>query len=275
MQKLLIFLLLLVSWVEAQRIVVLSPAINEIVFALGHGDEIVGNTTYCTYPKASLKIAKVGGYFSPSLERILALEPDVVIMQHNNYRLKAKLERLGIKTQVIQIDTLAHIKEAFIAIAKILDEQPLAQKFIQKINNALQSLKGITTNKRILFVFGHNTSLNSRIFVAGQNLYFNEIIEYSGNINALQSKRKGQPVLNAENIIATQPDIVVLLAHSMKEKHLSADDLIAPWKTLPIPAAKTNAIYIIDKKYASIPSDRLVLFIEDFRAILDEYASHH
>lgn len=257
----------------AERIIALSPSINEIIFALGSGEQIVGNTEYCTYPKASKKVQKVGGYFSPSLEKIVALHPTLVIMQQNNYKLSQKLGQLGIATKIVKIDTLKNIKRSIIEIGKLVKKEQKANEIIQEIDTSLQSLKNITANKKVLFVIGHNTSIAARVFVAGQNLYFDDIIKASGNINALQSERKGQPVLNAENIIATNPDIVILLAHSMKEKNLTRDDLINPWRQLPINASRTNSIYIIDKKYAGIPSNRLVYFINDFKNILQKHSA--
>lgn len=270
--KTLFFILFFVLTLESnEKIVALSPSINEIVFALGEGEKVVGNTTYCTYPQEAINITKVGGYFSPSLEKILALDPTIVIMQQNNYALAQKLQQLGVKTQVVKIDTLENIKISILQIGKTLNKELKAKEILENINSELEKLKGITTNKRILFVMGHNTSLASRIFVAGQNLYFDDIINESGNTNALQSQRKGQPILNTENIIACNPDIVILLAHSMKEMGLSENDLVSPWLKLPINAAKTDSIYIIDKMYSGIPSDRLVYFLQDFRAILDDY----
>jgi iron complex transport system substrate-binding protein len=257
----------------SQRIVTLSPSVNEIVFALGKGKEVVGNTEYCKYPEESLNVPKVGGYFSPSLEKILALKPSFVIMQKNNYKLNQKLQKLGIKTKLVKIDSLEHIKNSILEIGEILDAEEKAKEIIANINKELELIKNITKDKKILIVMGHNTSLVSRIFVAGQNLYFDDIINISGNINAFQSTRKGQPILNMENIIATNADIVILLSHSMHEYGLSRNDLIKPWKELPINAAKTDAIYIIDKLYAGIPSDRLVLFLKDFREILNDAKS--
>jgi len=273
MLKFILILILSINIFAKERIVALSPCVNEIVFALGLGNEIVGNTTYCKYPKKSLSIPKVGGYFNPSLEKILALDPSLVLMQENNYKLNDKLKQLNIKTKVIKIDRLSSIKDSILDIGKILKRDEKAQKIIDKIDLELEKLKHITKNKKILIVMGHNTSLASRIFVAGQNLYFDDIINASGNTNALQSKRKGQPVLNMENIIACNPDIVILLSHSMKEKGLTRDVLINPWKELPINAGKTNSIYIIDKLYAGIPSDRLVYFLQDFQWILNDYKS--
>jgi len=269
-----ILLLLLTLYTYAQeRIVTLSPAINEIVFALGSGDEVVGNTQYCTYPKASQSVPKVGGYFSPSLEKILALKPSIVIMQPNNTKLAQKLKKLGIKTKIIPIDRLPHIQKAITELGTLLHKENQAKGIVNSINHALDDIKNITKDKKILIVIGHNTSLVKQIFVVGQNLYLDDIINASGNTNALQSKRKGQPILNQENIIATNPDIVILLAHSMHQRGLTEDDLKEPWRELPINAGKTNDIYIIDKEYSGIPSNRLVLFLQDFKKIL-EHASN-
>lgn len=271
MKNLLLLLLFIFQLSANERIIALSPSANEIVFALGKGDKVVGNTSYCRYPEASLKIPKVGGYFNPSLEKILALNPSIVIMQENNYKLNNKLQQLGVKTKVIKIDRLSNIRTSILEIGTILSRDEKARNIIKNINNELEKLKNIIKDKKILVVMGHNTSLASRIFVSGQNLYFDDIINASGNTNALQSKRKGQPVLNMENIIATNPDIVILLSHSMHEKGLSRDDLINPWLELPINAAKKKSVYIIDKLYSGIPSDRLVYFLQDFREILNDY----
>ena len=275
MKNLFLLLAIVVATFASERIVALSPSVNEIIFALGDGDKIVGNTTYCTYPEASKKVEKVGGYFDPSLEKIVALNPTLVIMQQNNYKLSQKLGALGIQTRVVKIDTLENIKATIEKIGEISGKEDEAQKILQSINQELKNIKGITAGKKILFVMGHNTSLASRIFVAGQNLYFDDIIQASGNVNAYVSQKKGQPVLNMENIIAANPDIVILLAHSMHEKALSKKDLTDPWIQLPINAAKSNSIYIIDKHYAGIPSDRLVLFLRDFEGILNDYKKHN
>lgn len=267
-----IFLLLFLTLVAhtQERIIALSPAINEIIFALGSGNEIVANTDYALYPKASIKIPKVGGYFAPSLEKIVALQPTLVVMQKNNHKLALKLKRLGIKSKIIKIDKLDNIKSAILEIGTLLDKVKEAQQIVDTINSELKQLKNIVTNKKILIVFGRNTDLSKHIFVAGQNLYFDEVINESNNSNALHSTRKGQPILNMENIIACNPDIVLLLARS-KADGVSNKGLIKPWLELPISASKTKAVYINPNIYAGLPSDRLALFLRDFREVLKDY----
>jgi len=252
------------------RIIALSPAINEIIFTLGHGNKIVGNTTYCKFPKQSQDIAKVGGYFSPSVEKILNLKPDIVIMQENNLDLSHKLEKIGIKTKVVKIDTIESIKNTISDLGEMLDNKTKADEIIGEINDSLKSLKGIVENKKIIIPIGYNTDLSKEIYVVGQNLYFDDIIEASGNQNALQSSRKGQPVLNMEKILKINPDIVIILSPLMVEKGLSKEELIRPWKQLPINAAKTDAVFVQTGDYAGIPSDRIVQFIKDFKGFLVE-----
>jgi len=270
MNQILLILFTTLTLFSQERIIALSPAINEIVFALGAGKQIVGNTTYSHFPKASDDIPKVGGYFSPNLEKIVALKPSLVIMQNNNEKLSKKLQYLGIETKVIKIDTLKSINQAILEIGKRLKKEKRAKEIAENINQERKKLQNIVTNKKILIVFGRNQTLDRQIFVAGQNLYYNEIINESNNTNALQSNRKGQPILNMENIIASNPDIVLLLAR-YQDDGLDNKALIKPWLELPINASKTKSIYINSHIYAGIPSDRLVLFLQDFRAMLEDY----
>ena len=270
MKQLFLILFTTLTLFSNERIIALSPAINEIIFALGAGKQIVGNTTYAHFPKASDDIPKVGGYFSPSLEKIVALKPTIVIMQNNNEKLSSKLKRLGIETKVIKIDTLKSINQAILEIGKRLKKEEKAKEIVESINQERKKLQNIVSGKKILIVFGRNLTLDKQVFVAGQNLYYDEIINESNNTNALHSNRKGQPILNMENIIACNPDIVLLLARCQADG-LNNEALIKPWLELPIKASKTKSIYINSHIYAGIPSDRLVLFLQDFRAMLEDY----
>ncbi len=255
-----------------ERIVVLSPAINEIVYALGAGDEIVANTTYSTYPKDAQNKPKVGGYFSVSLEKIIEQKPTLVLMQRNNLLLKPKLQKLGIKTRYISISSINDIKKAIGDIGKMVKKEENSKKIQKKIDNALATLKGIVENKKILIVFGKYFDLSSEIFISGNNLYFSDIIKASGNQNAFEEKNEKQPVLSYEGLAATNADIVYILTHDMSSED-EKKRLLSLWSKLPINAAKKGTIYINDSKYASMPSQRVILFIEDFKKVLEDAAN--
>jgi len=254
-----------------ERIIALSPAINEIIYALGAEGKIIANSEFCDYPIEAKIKPKVGGYLTPNLETILTLAPDLVITQSDNTKLKSQLDRLAIPVKTVEITNLASIKNAILDIGTIVQEEQKAQKIVTTIDQKIKSLHGITTNQKILIVIGEYLTIKSRIFVAGQNLYFDDIIKASGNRNAFESNRIGQPILSRENIIALNPDIIIILAPMQKEKNLTDMQLITPWLTLPINAAKNKAIAIISQNYAGVPSDRLVYFLEDMRGILEEY----
>jgi len=268
--KYLFLLLFSINLFAYERIIALSPSINEIIYALGDGDKIVGNTEYCNFPENAKTKAKVGGYFSPNLEKIVSLRPDIVIMLESSKKLSLKLHKLGIKTQILKLTKLEEIQNSIKIIGKLLNKQKEASIILNDIAFRLQNIKKIVSDKKILIVISAYGSIEKRVFVVGQNLYFDDIINISGNINALQSKRKGQPVLNVENIIATNPDIVILLSPMREQRGISIEDIKKPWLTLPINAVKKNNIYVADKPYCAIASDRLVYFLEDFKEYLTD-----
>ena len=269
MKYLFLFIVLCTSLLGAeQRIVALAPSINEILFALGKGESVVGNTTYATYPEVSKKISKVGGYFSVSLEKIVALRPTLVLLQRNNLALKPKLEKLGIRTELIRISSLDDLKAGIMKIGELTHARQRAAEIIKEINEAVKSTAGILKGKKILIVFGVNFDLKKEVFISGNHLYFADIIRASGNQNAFFEETNRQPVISMEGIIALNPDIVYILAHRVKEKE--TEELIAPWLKLPVTAARAGTIYVTTQKYAGMPSQRVVLFIRDFKEVLED-----
>ncbi|MGZ7132107.1 MAG: helical backbone metal receptor, partial [Halobacteriota archaeon] len=79
------------------RIISLAPSITEDLFALGLGGKVVGDTTYDNYPPAAVNITKVGGFSSPSIEKIVSLNPDVVFASSlENNTLLSTLSGYGI-----------------------------------------------------------------------------------------------------------------------------------------------------------------------------------
>ena len=270
--KLSILLFSTVLFADSQRIIALAPSINEILFALGKKDSIVGNTTYATYPKEAQKKAKVGGYFSVSLEKIVALKPTLVLMQKNNLPLKPKLEKLGIKTEFIKISSLKDIKQGILKIGALTHANKEATTITREIDKALFTTKDILKDKKILIVFGRQFDLKKEVYVSGNNIYFADIIKASNNKNAYEENSTKQPTLSYEGVLACNPDIIYILAHTVADEE-DAKKMIAPWLKLPITAAKAKTIYVTTKKYAGMPSQRVVYFIKDFKEVLEDAKS--
>lgn len=263
-----IVLLFTINLFAGERIITLSPSINEIVFALGHGKNIVANTEYCNYPEESKKIRKVGGYANVSLEKMLVSKPTLVLAQDYDKELISNIKKLNLNVKTFKTNNLESIKKTILSIGTLLKNEEKAGELNKGIDDSLNSLKNIVSNKKILVVISPRQDLNKIIYVAGNNLYFNDIMEASGNKNAYVSSSLSQPIVNVEKIIKMNPDIVIMLAPYINQRGISHNSMKKPWLALPIKAAKQKMIYIIDKEYAGIPSNRVVHFIDDFRNIL-------
>jgi len=269
MKKFLFILILGVNLFAGERVVTLSPSINEIVFALGEGENVLANTSFCDFPEESKSIKKIGGYNSISLEKILEVNPSVVIGQDYDEKLNSNLKDLGIKTLIFKTNTISSIKNTINELGIFFKQEEKAKELTSNIDNSLSSLISIVQNQKILIVISPQKSLSSQIYVTGNFLYFEDIIKASGNKNAFYSTNQAQPVVNTEKIIAMNPDIIVLLTPFLEGKIQEQEQIINSWKQLPINASKNDNIYSIDKLYAGIPSHRIEYFIKDFKKILE------
>ena len=269
MKKILFILVLCINLLGQERIVTLSPSINEIVFALGAGKDVVANTNYCDFPEESKAILKIGGYNNISLEKILETKPTVVIGQDYDEKLNSNLKALGIKTLSYKTNTISSIKNTINELGNFFDKKEKAKELTSNIDNALLSVNAIVENKKILIVISPKKSLSNQIYVTGNFLYFEDIIKASGNKNAYYSENQAQPVVNTEKIIGMNPDIIILLAPFLDGKKQEQNEIINAWKQLPINASKDDNIYTVDKLYAGIPSQRVEYFINDFKKILE------
>lgn len=269
MKKLFFIVLFSINLFAETRVITLSPAINEIVFALDEGKNVVANTKFCDFPEESKSIQKIGSYNNISLEKVLKLNPTVVITQNYDEKLNSNLEALNIKLKVYKTDSLADIKYSIENLGEYFNKIDKAKELNQTIDEALKELENIVTNQKVLIVFSPQQSLSNDIYVAGNYVYFEDIINASSNQNAYKSQSKSQPVLNTEKIINLNPDIIVLLTPFLENNIKEQENIINLWKSLPLNASKNNNIYTIDKLYAGISSHRVSLFIKDFKKILE------
>ena len=270
MKKFLFILILCINLFAGERIVTLSPSINEIVYALGEGQNVVANTKHCDFPEESKSVPKIGGYNDISLEKILDVKPTIVIGQDYDEKLIQNLKSLNIKVLSYKTNTIENIKNTILELGILFKKEEKSKEMISRIDDSLNSLKSIVENKKILIVISPKDSLSNQIYGTGNFLYFEDIIKASGNKNAYNSTNPAQPVVNTEKIINMNPDIIVLLAPFYDGKTAELNQLKELWKTLPINASKQNNIYAVDKLYAGIPSQRVEFFINDFRKILED-----
>ncbi len=260
--RLIILLFLPLLLLAQERIIALSPSISEIVFALGKGEELVGVSEYASYPEEVKRITKVGGYSNPSLEKIFSLNPTIVIGQTHYNKTLQQLNKLGIKTLTLEMSTIENIKDSIVQIAKALDTDPAP--LLQPIDEAILTVKGSSKkDKRVLIIYGLSLDINRGLYIAGHNIFYEDILNLCGAENAYDKKELSQPVLHYEGLIETNPDMVILLYHSATDGDVDFEKAKELWYNIPINAATHKEVHILDKDYLSIPSHRIAQSILD------------
>ncbi|MCD6591944.1 MAG: ABC transporter substrate-binding protein [Thaumarchaeota archaeon] len=255
---------------KPMRIVSLAPSFTETLFALGLGDRVVGVTSYCNYPPEVLEkvgrgeITVVGGYTTPSLEEIVALEPDLVI-GHNHLPpdIVMKLEELGIP--IILINTSRSIEELY-------EDIKLIGKACWVEDEAAQLIK--TLKDRIAFweerlkdirrVDVAEIAWVNPLFIAGNDTYISDIIWHAGGRNVFSDKQGWAQVSDEELVKRDPSHIIVPYRHGVE---LIYDGIMEMKKRGLI----HGEIHPIDPDILSRPGPRVaILFEEVVKAIHPE-----
>lgn len=251
-----------------ERIVTLSPAISEMVYALGEGGSVVGVSEYASYPPEVKTKTKIGGYFSPSLERILSLKPTLVIGHHQHDEVLRRVKAFGIDTLHIELSRIGNIEASLEKVGARLKREREAAGLIGAIESAKRDAPKLSNPQSVLVVFGVHGTLTRQNFVAGHDLYFEEILHICGAENAFSDSYATQPVLGVEGIIATAPERVIIMHYPLTDGDVDLEEVLEMWKALPIPAAKSGRITILDDSYLAIPSHRVAQSIRKFCEVI-------
>jgi len=235
----------------------MSPSISEILFGLDYNASVVGVSKFATYPQAVKKLPKVGGYFHPNLEKILSLKPTLVIAQKHNHALLHKLQKLGIKTLSVSLDSIENIKKSIHSINTHLQNHPQEQRLITNIDNAIKNAPKVKNRPKVLIIYGAKEDLNDGVYVASQHIFYNEILEICGAQNAFTASLKNEPQLFYEHIVALQPDSIIIFHYPLTDGDVNLTQVKKMYKTLPTPASKNGRITILTKDYLAIPSQRV------------------
>jgi len=260
--KFLSFILLFILNLSAnERIISLSPSITEIVFALDKGDSLVATSSYSSFPTKAKTLPVIGGYTNPQLEKILSLSPTLVIGQTFNHTTLNKLKRFKIKTLKVKLTTIEDIKNSISLIAKEIGSTK-DTLLIKEITNTVEKNRKTDKPHSVMIVYGLREDLRNATYIAGHNIFFEDIIHSCGNTNAYTELSTTQPVLNYENIIATNPDQIIILHSLATQSDVDIKKALQIWYKLPTNASKNGNISIVDKDYIHIPSHRIALSID-------------
>ena len=191
-----------------QRIVSLAPSNTEILFALGLGEKVVGVTDWCDYPPEALEKEKVGGYDTPDIEKIVALNPDLILVAYGtsmdviNTLVGLGLTVFGIKTTDLD-DLLNDIK----TIGEITDKELEAYALTSEMENRIQAVTNQTEELEerpsVFYIVWHDP-----LWTAGSETFIHELIEKAGGVNICQNLT-GYTTISIEEVVACNPEVII------------------------------------------------------------------
>lgn len=191
------------------RIVSLAPSVTEILFSAGLGEHVVGVTTFCDYPEEAKAKPKIGGMSNPSLEAVVSLQPDIVIMttDGNPREFEHKLRSLKIRVFVFTALTLAELPDGIREMGSALDAEERFDTLASDLDNRVNAFRKQQTakNMKILYIVWPEP-----LVVAGPRTAVDDAIHILGGIN-IAGKAKGRyPKFSLEEIVRQSPDVIFI-----------------------------------------------------------------
>jgi iron complex transport system substrate-binding protein len=203
-----------------RRIVSLSPAITDLVVAVGAGDELAGITRYCTAPAGHADIARVGGLDDPDYERILALQPDLVLVPSlKDPALLNKLEELGLRVVVMHAEGLDHLGPDFQLVGQATGREAagdaLARQWGVLRDLVHRRLRGAPQPSAIV-IYGPG------LLVPGPEGFAGQLLDEAGASNVVPAGSTAWQELAPEALLRLDPAVIFIVS-----------DDTAPWPATP------------------------------------------
>jgi iron complex transport system substrate-binding protein len=252
-----------------QRIVSHVPSITEMLFALGVGERVVGVSDYCDYPEEAASKTSVGNYFNPSIENIVALEPDLVLTDGHSEGIK-QLDELEppINYMVIDPKDIDGVFKDLELLGKVTGSEGEAEELIESMQDSIANVLALVEGAprpKVLFIIDA-TDLTFP-WTAGQGSFIDAFITMAGGENVAAQAEGAWVQLSIEEIVNIDPEIIILPA-----KHgtafTSPETLMehAVWQGTT--AVKEGKIFIIDDDLVSRSGPRIVQGLGELARII-------
>ncbi len=259
--KYLLLLLMAVRFGDAapQRIVSTAPSITETLFAMNLGSRVVGVTVYCKFPLQAAKLPKIGTYLDPDIEAIVALHPDLVVVQQQSNHLGEQLARLHIASVQVKSENLQDIYAGARAIGKAAGANSNAEEFVASMQSRLQSIQKRAAQlprPTAAFVVGHNPGSITGLIIGAGSSYFSDLLSTAGGNNVFKDALSPYPNVSLEDILTRNPDVILELSGESRPKQ---DEVAALWKDQhTLRAVQSGRVYALASGAFLIPGPRAV-----------------
>jgi iron complex transport system substrate-binding protein len=195
------------------RIISLAPNLTEILYDLGLGERVIAVSRYCNYPPEVKAKPKIGGMSNPSLEVIVAMKPEMVVLTDdgNPRAIERKLRQLGVRTHVFRAKRLADLPREIRALGTALDVHVLADQRAARIESVIRQYAEKAQSsarhapQKVLFVVQPDPLL-----VAGPGTAIDDVLKLLGLQNIAADAKTQYPRYSLEEVIRQSPDIIFI-----------------------------------------------------------------
>ena len=246
------------------RFVSLAPNLTEIVFAIGAGDGLVGRTTYCNYPAEATKVKAVGDTLKPSIERIIALRPQVVFVSTASQleAFTSELEAHNIAVYVTDSHDLEGVFHSIERIADLLKRRPQADELLKQLRARVAAVEAKVKARPPVKVF-YQVS-DEPLYTIGRDAFLTDLLRRAGGVSVTADVPGAWPRYSAESALAAGPEAIVMpTGGSLGDTNSKVASALKR-----SPAVANGRVYKINADHLSRPGPRSVDGLEELARAL-------
>ena len=242
----------------AVRIVALTAADCEILYAIGAGDTLVGRGEYCDYPPEVMEVPSVQSGMETNLEQIIALKPQVLLMSTmaQTEEQIAALESAGIKAVVSDAQDIEGTYTAISLIGNLMGRRDKADELISKMKSDFTAVKANAAANKGKTVYFEVSPLEYGLWTAGSGTFMDEVAEMLGLTNCF-SDVSGWGEISEEQVLERNPDYIVTVGMYFGDGLKPDEEILSRTGWENVNAVKNNAILNLSNNELSRPSYRL------------------
>lgn len=229
------------------RIISLAPSNTEIVYALGLEDRLVGVTEYCNYPPDAKNKAKIGGFSTVDMEKVVALQPDLVLATDiHSKSVTPLLQKVGFNVVTLYPKTLNGVIGDIDLVGKITGKENTASELTASLNKRIQAVASAAINPaavrplRTLLIIWYDP-----LMVAGAGTLPDDMLKVAGGKN-IASDMMGYSSIGLETIISRDPEVIIVPSDMGQPDNPLWDFVITDTRLKNTTATKDKAIYKMD-----------------------------
>jgi len=238
--------------VPVNRVISLAPNLTEIVFAVGAGDLLVGRTSFCDYPAEAKAVAEVGDTLHPSLERIIALRPQVVLISTASQLevFTQQLQNQNIAVFVTDPRDLEGVFRSIDQVGQILGQKEQARILVEKLRDRARAVEEAVKGRPPVRVFYQLSG--EPLYTVGRDSFVTDLMRRAGAISVTADVPGAWPKYSDESALAAKPEAIILpTGGSMGATNSTVAEALRQ-----SPAALSGRVYKINDDHLVRPGPR-------------------